>query len=315
MKDLLLVSGGDPVNIFEVIGKGISSFTNLAFDTMDHHAIRKGFRYKNAGQRTINFFLKNFFDRNIKHEFYHSEVKRIIDSLSTSYKKILIIRPDLVSDYELQTLRERTDCFIAYYWDALEYAPRKKDITRFFDRILSFDPEDCKKYGFQFQCNFYWYETQTSEIRYEVYNLSSLDDRKKITEEIAMELENLGISYLFKGFQRKLFKNSYIQHTPQVCYKEMLREASYCNVVLDITKQGQRGLTFRPFEALGLNKKLITTNGAIKDYDFYNPENILIVQPGKVRLDKDFFERPYKNIPDSVKEKYHIKQWLNDVLS
>jgi hypothetical protein len=88
----------------------------------------------------------------------------------------------------------------------------------------------------------------------------------------------------------------------------------YCNVILDVAKQGQTGLTFRPFEALGLNKKLITTNASIKDYDFYDPENIMIVEPGRICLEKEFFETPAKEVPEAIKSKYHVKQWLTDVL-
>jgi hypothetical protein len=268
MKDVLLVSGGDPANIFDEIRQGISTFTGLTFDIIDHHSIRTDFRYKSFRQRTYNFFLKNLSGRNIKHDFYKDSVNRIMDRMESHYKNILIIRPDLLSDSHLQKLREKTDCFIAYYWDTVTYAPRKENITHFFDRILSFDPGDCEKYGFDFHCNFYCYENQTSETRYQVYNLSSLDERKRTTEEIAMALDDLGMSYLFKGFKRKAFKSPYIQHTPRISYQDMLNEARFCNVVLDVTKPGQTGLTFRPFEALGLNKKLITTNAAIRDYEF-----------------------------------------------
>lgn len=315
MKDVLLVSGGDPANIFNEICQGIASFSDLAFDTIDHYSIRTGFKYKSFGQRTYNFFLKNFSGRNIKHDFYDASVQTAMDGLDDEYKKILIVRPDLLSDYSLKQLRERTKCFIAYYWDSIAYVPRKQEIVHFFDKVLSFDPGDCKRFGFDFRCNFYSYEYQASETRYEVYNLSSLDDnRKDTTEEIAVALENLGMSYLFKGFTRKPFKSVYIQYTPRITYQEMLNEAKYCNVILDVTKPGQSGLTFRPFEALGLDKKLITTNAAIRDYDFYDPENIMIAEPGRVCLKKDFFESPVKEVPVSIKSKYHVKQWLSDVL-
>jgi hypothetical protein len=314
MKDVLLVSGGDPANIFHEIRHGIESFTDLTFDIIDHHAIKRSFKYRSFQQRSYNFFLKNFLGRNIKHDFYKASVKGIMDSMESEYKRILIIRPDLLSDYHLQELRERTGFFTAYYWDMVGYAPRKENIIHFFDRVLSFDPGDCEKFGFDFQCNFYRYENQTSETKYQVYNLSSLDERKEITEEIAKALEDLGMSYLFKGFKRRPFRSAYIQYTPRISYQQMLSEAMYCKVVLDVTKAGQTGLTFRPFEALGLNKKLITTNPAIKDYEFYDPANVMIVEPGKVHLKKDFFETPAKEIPASIKSKYHIKQWLNDVL-
>jgi hypothetical protein len=222
MKDVLLVSGGDPSNIFEEIRQGMTSFTDLTFDA--HNAVGWSFKYKNFGQRAYNFFRKNLSGKNIKDEFYDNSVKRIMDTLETRYEKILIMRPDLLSDHHLRQLKEKTNCFIAYYWDTVDYAPRKRDIVHFFDRILSFDPGDCKTFGFEFKSNFYCYENQASETRYQVYNLSSFDYRIRITEEIAMVLEDLGMSYLFKGFKRTPFKNSYIQYTQRITHQQMLNE-------------------------------------------------------------------------------------------
>lgn len=314
MKDLLIVSA-DPMNMTDVFREAITSHSNQTFDCLDHFAIRKSFRYKNFSQRAYNFFLKNLTGRNIKHEHYNSSVERAMENLEHAYKKILVICPDLISDHHLQMLRGRTGCLIAYYWDKVDLLPCKRNIVPYFDRILSFDPEDCKKYCFQFQPNFYYYENCTKETRYQVYNLSTVDHRQEIIEEIAAAMEKVGLSYLLKGFSEKPFTSEFIQPTDRISYSQMLNEARYCDVVLDVAKPGQKGLSFRPFEALGLNKKLITTNAAIKEYGFYDPQNVLIVEPGKVHLDTEFFEQPFKEIPVKVREKYHIRQWLNSVLN
>ncbi|MGZ3852146.1 MAG: hypothetical protein ACXVBX_05095 [Flavisolibacter sp.] len=313
MKDLLIVTA-DSMNIMEVFQDTLASCPGFTFDSLDNNTIRKSFHYKNFRQRTYNFFLKNTTGQNVKHTFYNSEIEKVIAGLDQYYKQILIIRPDLLSDHYLQLLRNRTNCFIAYYWDTIDIVPRKKDIVHYFDRILSFDPADCNKYGFEFQPNFYFYDHKQEKTKYQVYNLSTIDSRKKTIEELAFALEKGGLSYLLKGFNERRFKSNYIQYTHRITYKEMLAEAAYCDVVLDVAKPGQTGLTFRPFEALGLNKKLITTNGNIRDYEFFHPDNVMIVEPGRVHLELEFFRRPFRPIPGPVKSKYHIKQWLANVL-
>jgi hypothetical protein len=313
MKDLLIVTA-DSMNIIDVFRDTMESCPGLTFDLLDNQSIKKSFQYKSFGERSYNFFLKSFTGHNIKLDFYNSEMEKAIEELDDFYEQILIIRPDLLSNQHLQLLRNHTQCFIAYYWDTIEIVPRKRDIVHYFDRVLSFDPADCDRYGFEFQPNFYYYEEDPRETRYQVYNLSTMDDRKPLIEEVAVALEKIGMSYLLKGFKERGFKSDYIQHTHRITYKEMVEEASYCNIVLDITKPGQTGLTFRPFEAMGLNKKLITTNGCITEYDFYKPENVLILEKGKMRLESEFFERPFSPIAEAVKYKYHIKQWLANVL-
>jgi len=88
---------------------------------------------------------------------------------------------------------------------------------------------------------------------------------------------------------------------------------SYCDVVLDVQKKGQSGLTFRPFEALGLNKKLITTNPNIKEYDFYNPSNISIIDISQPILDTSIFSHRYQSVPEDIRSKYHLRNWTKKV--
>jgi len=57
---------------------------------------------------------------------------------------------------------------------------------------------------------------------------------------------------------------------------------------LDLVQGNQTGLSFRVFEAMALQKKLITDNKAIRNYPFYNPNNILILDSKEIILNSDF---------------------------
>ena len=70
----------------------------------------------------------------------------------------------------------------------------------------------------------------------------------------------------------------------------------------------------RTIEMIGMKKKLITTNKDIVNYDFYRPSNICIIDKNEIRIDQDFLESPYEELPDSVYEKYSLHQWVLDVL-
>jgi hypothetical protein len=313
MKDILIVAE-DPVGIMQLMLQGISEYSGYTYDYIDHYVFKRGFRYKNFGHRAYNFYLKSFHNRNLKQEHFHRAIDLEIRSLQAKYKKILIIRPDLLHDQHLQLLRQRTNCLIAYYWDSVAFFPRKLQIIRYFDQVFSFDPADCAQYGFTFQSNFYSFEVTAGKREYGVYNLSSTDHRRSTIEQVAAQLEGLEISYLFKGFSDKPFRSKYIQQSGRMPYKTVIRETSKADVVLDVTKQGQKGLTFRPFEALGLQKKLITTNAGIMDYDFYHPNNILVIDSQKPKLDIRFFECPFQPVAQDIKERHHLRHWLKAVL-
>ena len=84
-------------------------------------------------------------------------------------------------------------------------------------------------------------------------------------------------------------------------------------LLLDISRKEQKGLTFRVFESLGLEKKLITTNSDIKNYDFYNPNNILIINEECPAIPLDFFNNEYQAIPELILKKYTLSNWVDAV--
>ena len=61
----------------------------------------------------------------------------------------------------------------------------------------------------------------------------------------------------------------------------------------EIVQPGQGGLTIRTLEALFYNKKLITNNESITEYDFYNADNIFIYKEQDCNIDalKSFLKK------------------------
>lgn len=54
-------------------------------------------------------------------------------------------------------------------------------------------------------------------------------------------------------------------------YEVVLKRTLEANCVLEIVRPGQVGFTLRTFEAVVYNKKLLTNNEHIKEFQFYNP--------------------------------------------
>ena len=61
-------------------------------------------------------------------------------------------------------------------------------------------------------------------------------------------------------------------------YRENVENMKDAKAILDIQFPSQHGLTIRTVEALGSGCKVITTNESVKQYDFYNPQNFLIIE-------------------------------------
>jgi hypothetical protein len=69
----------------------------------------------------------------------------------------------------------------------------------------------------------------------------------------------------------------------------------------------------RTFEALGSRRKLVTTNAALREYDFFNPVNITVIDRRRPQLDREFLHTPYEPVKESIRQKYSLSHWVREV--
>lgn len=81
--------------------------------------------------------------------------------------------------------------------------------------------------------------------------------------------------------------------------------------MLDIHHPKQIGLTMRSIEILGAGCKLLTTNSAVADYDFYCGNNIFILDREKPKLSKEKIISEYQDVSESIYSSYSIKRWVS----
>jgi hypothetical protein len=91
-------------------------------------------------------------------------------------------------------------------------------------------------------------------------------------------------------------------------------------VIIDSNAPHQDGLTARFMWALGAGRKIITTNKAVSEYDFYTPEQIFVVDDIdtflKTKEFDDFLKSPYI-MPVQIKsiiEVYRLDNWIRTLL-
>ena len=59
-----------------------------------------------------------------------------------------------------------------------------------------------------------------------------------------------------------------------------------------------------------MEKKLITNNSSVVEYDFYNPKNIFVIGQRSNDELNAFIETPYEPVSDSIVEKYTFSSWV-----
>ncbi|SHL52566.1 hypothetical protein [Chryseobacterium polytrichastri] len=265
------------------------------------------YKYPNLGVKIWNGITK-LFGKNIKKEFFN---KQIVQQIKEKQDIIFIIRPDLVDISLLKELKNNTDSFIAYYYDSCKKYPKQLEIAHFFDEIYSYEKEDIEEHNFIETTNFIYDEKIASnEVKYDVFNISSYDSRINEIDHISKVLFAAGLRIHFILFWfEKLSYPHLISTTKYLSLEETKKIISESKAMIDIQRLDQKGLSFRTFESLGYRKKLITTNSMVKNYDFYHPNNMLIINSEDISTHEiiEFLELPYIEISQNILDKYSVR--------
>lgn len=273
------------------------------------------YRYHSKRERIYNAYKKILWRENLKDEYRTNQIHQKVKAEKIQ-DFIVIVRPDLLEDDLLKVLREYTQNLYAFYFDAISNFPRKKTLFPFFDKVFSYEKEDVERYGLEFITN-YIYDRQIEPCRvkkYKIFNISSYDERFSILEKLAKYFTDEHISYHFIVRKERPIISKLIKIVPEyLTLAEVKNRMSYSEVLLDIQKNRQEGLSFRVFEALGFEKKLITTNPSVVHYEFYNPQNICIIDPENPVVPSDFWDTPYEKIPENLLYPYTLEGWVKKV--
>ncbi|MBV5277928.1 MAG: hypothetical protein J0647_02615 [Campylobacteraceae bacterium] len=277
----------------------------------------------------IRLKLKLFVKRKI--DLYYKAI--FCDIEKKVYDYIFIVSPETLSQKELKVLKNLQPHakFILYMWDSFNNK-NSLDTINIFDRVLSFDSRDVAQYNLffcpLFYCDSYTLSTKSNEIFYDLCSIATAhSDRYKLVSKIKKQLEQAGFkmfSFLYLPSKimywgRKVFLKKYqygnlneFAFIPMQSSK-IVSMISHSKAILDINHPAQHGLTMRTFEAFGMHKKLVTTNINIKNYDFYNKSNILVIDRENPIVDTEFFTTPYVFPSQELYEKYSLHSWIKFV--
>lgn len=234
-----------------------------------------------------------------------------------SFDFTLMIHGQYLNDETHQFLKSITKKYVAYFFDSLTKMPEQKKIAHHFDKVFSYEPEDCEKYGYEFITNFIPSTAlKSQESDFKVFNISTQDHRFSLLRKIAEYFNEKQIQYHFMLYSKKgkEIQNFEIS-SRKIDFQTIANHIKNATCLLDIQRKDQKGLSFRPYEAIGNHKKLITTNPEIQSYDFYHPNNILVIDPEKIKIPKDFLETDYQALPQEIYEKYTLRNWVKKILS
>lgn len=277
----------------------------------------------------LHFFVRK------KIEDYYEAILASSESDKLDY--LLLISPETVSDSFIGRLRQKNPGMkvVMYMWDSFSNKKSALKLLPIVDVCFSFDNSDVERYpGLSFLPLFYRdeYRSLSCEGDKDIDILfvgTAHSDRYRVAKAVKQQAEGVGLKVYFYFFSPSkilfYFKSMFDKNTRGIDIRdisfsplsggEILSLISRSKVVLDIEHPGQVGLTMRSIEMLGAKKKLMTTNKAIVGYDFYNPNNNILIDRKNPVFNRDVVLSEQVEIDLKTYEKYSIHSWVETLFS
>ena len=296
---------------------------------------RKGYSVDYYDDRPSTSFLTKSLiriNKSLVHHKIKKYFKKILQETSMNkYSIVFVLYGQSFSNKMIRELKEKhpESKFIFYMYDPMSSMIDRVEFAKEFDKVLTFDYNDSKQYGYELLPLFYKNTILPNEtIIYDASFIGTMMAGKfMLVDEIIRQLKNHDYNVFdYRFIQSKMVLNYYKikskdfkkSKVSDFKFKRLDRETCnkvlmQSNIIIDCPKENQTGLTIRTFEAMFANKKLITTNKTIKNYDFYRPENIYVFE-GEIDFSDVFFHSEYVRLNKDIIEKYSISNWADEII-
>jgi len=292
---------------------------------LDHNDF-SDFSYYDATHRTLSklyFLIKK---KNYKHLTIDNQISRTINSFFIDrphFDAVIMTEPNIFNEHHLAVFKKHSSKLVATLWDSLRKSPANGKCLNLFDHVLSYDSEDCKTLNLT-KINNYIDPSWRSSIpynkcEYDVFSIMSYTkERYQRTVDFLDKNPTLKSNiffYIDHPRKQKYIKDSRIKITRKlVLGDELKKEIDNSRAILDILQGPQSGLSFRVYESISYQRKLITTNHHVEEYDLFNKNNICVLRDNW-EINRDFFTTVYQAIPDDIYQKYTLSEWVNKVIT
>lgn len=253
-----------------------------------------------------------------------------------TYDQVLLVRGEAISLQMLRFLRrtQPTARLSLYLWDSMHYNPNARKLLDEFDQVFSFDRTDVERHSnMQFLPLFYAREFERAALwqgmpLYDACFIGTIHtDRYKVLENVIDSLRARGHKvFVFcysrskslyrmralvnPGFRR--FGKKYVSFVGMQL-AEVVDRIAESRAVIDVNRPDQRGLTMRSIEAIGAQRRLITTNEDVVNYDLYDPSAVLLVDRQKPVIEDVFLRGDETPFDSMLREKYSVSVWVERV--
>jgi hypothetical protein len=272
-------------------------------------------------KRTITQYYKNILGQTQQHKFDF----------------VFVVNLEAMTPVIVEMLRKQQPQarFILYMWDSIKNKKPAQLAFKLFDWCYSFDKNDASTlpnvnfrplfFIDEFDCK-RWNNNAT--LNYDLCFIGTVhSDRYNLVKGVKKQADSFGLkTYFYLYFHNKIlffykklrdikFYNARVSEFEfnPISAIDLAQKIKESGAVLDVQHPRQTGLTMRTLEMLGASKKLVTTNTHIVAYDFFNPQNIAVIDRENPKIDASFFKTEFAEVDGKIRERYSLRGWLLEI--
>ena len=280
----------------------------------------------------IRLNLKSFISKKI--DDYYKNIIEVTKCENVNY--LFLVAPETIDLKIIEKIKQnhKNIQIFTYFWDSIKNKRTALNYLHISDKYFSFDSNDIKVDNkIEFLPLFYIkdYENilnEREDILYDICFIGTIhSDRYKIIKQIEDQVRSIGLQTYFYFYSpskilfffQKLFKKDFKDIKWEDVSFKSLNKLDVINIIkksktiIDIQHPLQTGLTMRTIEMLGANKKILTTNKDIINYDFFIKDNILVLDRNEIEINAEFFDKKYFKIEEGLYKKYSLSNWLKTI--
>lgn len=269
-----------------------------------------------------NIYLRKIKKINLKDLREANAVNKDLLKLEEEYDIFLKIGPIFLQESTLKIIKTKAKELISHHWDTINSSSEQEFFREksFFDKISTFDKNDSKKYNIKYLPNFY-IENSSSDnkiIDYDLYTIMRDISRKELLEKIEIECQKKHIKseLILVTEKHKPMESNLIKiQKDGIPMEKMFENFKRSKCILELIRTRNSAPSLRTMDCIGMKKKLITNNKNIINEEFYDPNNILIIDENNIEISKEFIDSPYEELPKDIYEKYSLENWIKQLLS
>lgn len=254
--------------------------------------------------RRVEFYFGRNFNVDLFYNFFPAEIYRTLKKMKCSDSLIYVGESSQMC-FILSRICKNAGKKTAYFWNpcsSVNNCQKKiNDMRQTEFDVATFDLEDAKKFNLKFVGQLYRkQEKYECKEEYDFFFCGKDKGRKKFIERVKKLVTSLGKVEFIVPEKKDAFE-----------YGEYIEKVKKSRILFDFVQKNQSGLTIRVMEALFFQKKLITDNKHIANYDFFNISNILIIDEKTSSDDiAKFMSTPFIPYKDSVLDSLTVENVL-----